>query len=85
MVWVVVESVVSGCLQRERLVKTISREVAVIRGGEVKPVGRDALLGGQVPPAVGTRAGGGVFVLHAHGDGLTAVEAGLRQGAHVRF
>lgn len=85
MVWVVVESVVSGCLQGERLVKTISREVAVIGGSEVKPVGRYALLGWEVPPAVGTRAGRGVLVLRAHGDGLSAIEAGLRQGAHVLF
>lgn len=73
------------CLQRERLVNTISREVAVIGGSEVKPVGRYALLRRQVPSAVGTRAGGGVFVLRAHRDGLTSIEAILRQGAHVRF
>lgn len=85
MVWVVVESGVGGCLQGERLVKTISGEVAVIGGSEVKPVGCYALLRREVPPAVGTRAGRGVLVLCPHGDGLAAIEAGLRQGAHVLF
>lgn len=85
VVWVVVESVVGGGLQGERLVKPVSGEVAVIGGSEVKPVGSYPLLRGQVPPAVGTGAGRGVLVLRAHGDGLAAIEAALRQGAHVLF
>lgn len=83
MVWVVAESVVSGRLQGEGLVEAVSREVAIIRGSEVKPVGGDALLGRQIPAAGRTGAGGGVFVLLTHGDSIAAVEAALGQGAHI--
>lgn len=83
MVWVVAEGMVSGCLQGEGLVETISREVTIIGGSEVKPVGGHTLLRRQVPAAVRTGAGGGVFVLLAHTDSLAAVEAALGQGAHV--
>lgn len=83
MVWVIAEGMVSGCLQREGLVETISGEVTLIGGSEVKPVWSHALLRWQVPAAVRTRAGGWVFVLLAHTDRLAAVEAALGQGAHV--
>lgn len=83
MVLVVAEGVVSGCLQGERLVEAVSREVAVIRGSEVEPVGGDALLRRQVPAARRTGAGGGVFVLLTHTERVAAVEAALGQGAHV--
>lgn len=83
MVWVVAEGMVGGCLQGEGLVETISREVALIGGGEVKSVGGHGLLRRQVPAAVGARAGGGVFVLLAQTKSLTAVEAVLGQRTHV--
>lgn len=83
MVWVVAEGMVGGCLQRERFVETISREVPLVWGSEVKPVWGHSLLRRQVPPAVGSRAGGRVFVLLAHAHGVTAVEAALGERAHV--
>lgn len=83
MVWVVAEGMVGGCLQGEGLVETISREVAVIGGGEFKSVGGHGLLRWQVPAAVGARAGGGVFVLLAQTESLAAVEAVLGQRTHV--
>lgn len=78
MVWVVAEGMVSRCLQGEGLVETVSGEVPLIGGSEVKPIGGHTLLRRQVPAAVRTRAGGRVFVLLAH-----TIEAALRQGAHV--
>lgn len=83
MVWVVAEGVVSGCLQLEGLVEAVSREVAIIGGSEVEPVGGDALLRRQIPAAGRTWAGGGVFVLLTHTDSIAAVEAALGQGAHI--
>lgn len=71
------------CLQGEGLVETISREVALVGGGEVKSVGGHGLLRRQVPAAVGARAGGGVFVLLAQTDSLATVEAVLGQRTHV--
>lgn len=85
VVWVVAEGMVCRCLQGERLVETISREVPLIRGSEVKPVWGHSLLWCQVPPAVGSGAGGRVFVLLAHAHGVPAVEAALRKRAHVLF
>lgn len=77
MVGVVAEGVVSGGLIREGLVEPVSGEVPVVRGSEVEPIGRHALLGQEGPAAVRrTGAGGRVFV-------LLAVEAALLQGAHV--
>lgn len=72
-------------LQGERFVETISRKVPLVRGREIKPVWRHALLRRQVPAAVGSGVGGWVFVLLAHTNGLAAIEAALRQGAHVLF
>lgn len=83
MVWVVAEGMVSGCLQGEGLVETISGEVTLIGGSEVKPVGGYALLRWQVPAAMRAGAGGRVFVLLAHADRLAAIEAALWKGAHV--
>lgn len=81
MLGIVAEGVVSRRLQGERFVETISRKVPFVGGREIKPVRRHALLRRQVPAAVGGR----VFVLLAHTDGLAAIEAALRQGAHVLF
>lgn len=83
MVWVVAEGMVCGCLQGERLVETISREVTIIRGSEVEAIGGHTLLRRQIPAAVRTRAGGWVFVLLTHTNRLAAIEAALGQGAHV--
>lgn len=83
VVRVVAERVVSGCLQGEGFVEAVPREVPIEGGSEVEPVCGHALLGRQVPAAVGTRAGGRVSVLLAHGHGLAAEEAALGQGAHV--
>jgi len=83
MLWVVAERVVSGRLQGEGLVETVSGEVPVVGGREVEPVGGHALLRRQVPAAVRPGAGRRVFELRAHGDGLAAEEAALGQGAHV--
>lgn len=73
----------SGGLQGERFVEAVSREIPLIGGSEVKPIGRHTLLGGQVPAAVRPGAGGWVFVLLTHTEGLPAVEAALGQRAHV--
>lgn len=69
----------SGRLQRERLVKTISREVPFVRGSEVE-AGRGYPL---IPAAVRTRARGGVLVLLTHAYSVPSVEAALGQRAHV--
>lgn len=85
MIWIVAESMVSRCLQGEGLVETISREVPLIGGSEVKPIWGHALLRWQVPAAVGTGGCGWVFVLLAHTNVVAAIEAALGQGAHVLF
>lgn len=74
---------VSGSLQGEGFVEPVSREVPLVGGSEVKTIGGHTLLRRQVPAAVRTRAGGRVFVLLAHTEGLAAVEAALRKRAHV--
>lgn len=83
VVGVVGNGMVSGCLQGERFVEAVAGEIPLIGGSEVKPVGSHTLLGGQVPAAVRAGAGGRVFVLLTHADGLPAVEAPLGQGAHI--
>lgn len=83
VVWEVAEGMVSGCLQGKGLVETVSGEVPIIGGSEFKPIRGHTLLRRQVPAAVRARAGGWVFVLLAHTQSLTAIEATLRQGAHV--
>lgn len=85
MLRVVAEGMVSRRLQGERLVEAISRKVPLIGGCEVKPVRWYVLLWGQVPATVGSRARGWVFVLLAHADVITAIEAALRQGANILF
>lgn len=85
MVWVVAEGMVSRCLQWEGLVETITREVPIIGGSEVKAIWGHTLLRWQVPAAVGASTGRWVFVLLTHAYRITAVEAALVQGAHVLF
>lgn len=82
MIGVVTDGMVSRCLQGEGFVETVSREITLVGGGEVKPIGGNALLR-EVPAAVRAGTGRRVFVLLAHSDRLPAVEATLRQGAHV--
>lgn len=71
------------CLQGEWLVETVSGEVPLIGGSKFKPIGGHALLRRQVPTTVGAWARGWVFVLLAHTNRLTGVEATLLQGAHI--